>query len=334
MSYIPASKKPDIHMPKRWMQLATLGVAVFSISPVLQLASRFYETKGFFGAVVQVIKDFQIGQMWALSLVLIIMFYLFITFAPIFDDVQYRTISLFFVICLIFSISVNSHTASLSGYGVLYHAIHFLTMSVWIGILLQVSWFSKNSRNWLSFLKWFSPVAWILVALVIFTGFLMMTLLMNVANYPQTWAIDYGQYLLIKHLIIVPVLVFGFMNGFYMKRVLKQGSDRDPRRWTRTESLFLLLVFPVTGVLGQQNPPHNIEVVKASDGLSSLFKLLSPDTDIGFSLGGSSVLFGLLAIVFMILLVLQFRKHASAVSAFLFGLLFTVSSYLFIMTSI
>ncbi|MBS2967764.1 CopD family protein [Metabacillus sp. KIGAM252] len=334
MSYIPEAKKPDIHVPKRWMQLATLGVAVFSFSPVLELASRFYETKGFFGAIVQVIKDFQIGQMWALALVLIIMFYLFITFAPIFDDVQYRTISLFFVISLIFSISVNSHTASLSGYGILYHAIHFLTMSVWIGILLQVSWFSKNSRNWLSFLKWFNPVAMILVVLVIFTGFLLMTLLMNVAEYPQTWALNYGQYLLIKHLIVIPVLVFGFLNGFYMKRRLQRGSDGDPRRWTKTESLFLLIVFPVTGLLGQQEPPHNIEVTKASDGISPLFKLFSPDSEIGFAFGGSSLLFGLLAIAFMTMLILQFRKNAPAVYVLIMGLLFTISSYLFIMTSI
>ncbi|MTH53553.1 copper resistance protein CopD [Bacillus mangrovi] len=334
MASIPEARKPEILLSRRWMQLASLGAAVFSAAPVLELASRFYESDGFYGGIVRVIKDFQIGQIWALSLVLIILFYLFITFAPVFQETQYRMIALFFVISLIFAVSVNSHTASLSPYGAIYHAVHMILMSVWTGILLQVSWFSKNSRNWLSFLKWFSPVAMISVGLIIFTGFLLMTLLMNVAEYPQTWSLNYGQYLLIKHLIVIPVLIFAFMNSFYIKSKLRKGSSLDPRKWTKAESAFLLLVFPVTGVLGQSEPPHNIEVTKATDGLSPLFTLFSPDETIAFGPGVMSALFGVLALLFAALLIMQIRKNAPAVSAFAIGLLFTVSSYLFIMTSI
>ncbi|MGD6817813.1 copper resistance D family protein [Metabacillus sp. 84] len=334
MSYIPDARKPEIQMSKRWMQLAALGAAVFSASPVLQLASRFYESEGYFGSIVRVIKDFQIGQMWALSLVLIIMFYLFISFAPVFEDVQYKTISLFFVISLIFLISVNSHAASLSGAGILYHAFHFMAMSVWGGILLQVSWFSKNSRNWLAFLKWFTPVAMVMMGIIVFTGFLLMTLLMNVAEYPQTWSLNYGQYLLIKHLVVIPILLFAFLNSFFMKGMLKKGKQLDPRKWTKAESLYLLIVFPVTGVLGQQEPPHNIEVTKASDGLSPLFTLFSADNEIGFAAGGLSILFGILSFLFITLLIIQFKKNASGLSAFLMGLMFVTSAYLFIMTSI
>ena len=59
------------------------------------------------------------------------------------------------------------------------HTTHFTAVSVWVGILFVVSWFSKNHSNWLNFLKWFTPVAIVCFVSTIITGLILMTVVVD-----------------------------------------------------------------------------------------------------------------------------------------------------------
>jgi putative copper resistance protein D len=53
---------------------------------------------------------------------------------------------------------------------------------------------------------------------------------MIIPEYINSWILSYGQALLIKHLLIVPVMVFALFNGFYMKSKLAKKDGYDPER--------------------------------------------------------------------------------------------------------
>ena len=86
-----------------------------------------------------------------------------------------------------------------------------------------------------------------------------MTLVIDVNEYGDAWMLPYGQALLVKHLTIIPVLFFAFINGFWIKRKLKRQEPINPIPWLKFESVLLFFTFVSTGVLGQQEPPHSIE---------------------------------------------------------------------------
>ena len=49
-----------------------------------------------------------------------------------------------------------------------------------------------------------------------------MTLVVDLKDYPDSWMIPYGQALLIKHLLIIPLLVYVLINSILMKKKLKK----------------------------------------------------------------------------------------------------------------
>ena len=91
--------------------------------------------------------------------------------------------------------------------------------------------------------------------------------------YPDTWMVSYGQSLLIKHLFIIPLIAYAFINGILMKKRLLKKETFDPRPWARIEFFILLLIFAATGAMSQQSPPHNMFETLSSEGFSSLFIL-------------------------------------------------------------
>ena len=70
---------------------------------------------------------------------------------------------------------------------------HFLAVSVWVGILFVVSWFSKNHSNWLNFLKWFTPVAIVCFVITVISGLFFMTVVVEFKDYANSWMLPYGQ---------------------------------------------------------------------------------------------------------------------------------------------
>ncbi|MGG6447681.1 copper resistance D family protein [Pseudobacillus badius] len=340
LQLIPKNKKPAIYVPKRGVQLSILGIVFFSLMPVVYLIFMIQENIGLSLTVQNVFSSFEVGQAWTFTLIISIFFYIFVSIFPVFKNKRYALIALVFTVCLIFTLSWAGHSASLTkAAGFVYHAIHFLAVSIWVGILLVVSWLSKNKENWLPFLKWFSPIALICFLLTILTGFMMMTLVIEVKDYANSWVLNYGQALLIKHLIIVPMFFFAFINGFWVKKQLQKDLSFQPIPWAKAESVVLLLIFSATAILGQQPPAHGIDTTLKSNGMAPLFQYVYGGTiqtpvSVEFGLNAMNGLLFSLAAAFLILLLLSFIKKAPAILAFIMCLFFVISMYLALMLSI
>jgi putative copper export protein len=341
MHLIPISKKPAIYIHKRWLQLSILGIVFFSLMPVAYLIYVLQENIGWALTVQNVFSTFEVGQAWTFTLIISLFFYLFVSIFPVFEKERYSIISIVFVVSLILTISWAGHPASLEKIpGFLYHSIHFLVVSVWVGILLMVSWFSTDKENWPGFLKWFTPLAVSCFILTALSGFLIMTLIFDVRDYASTFTLNYGQSLLIKHIIILPVLIFAFINGFLVKKQLQKDVTFNPKPWVRVESIVLLIVFSVTAFLGQQPPPHgSFETMIKSNGAAPLFQyiygeIVEPSMNVQFSFNAMTALLAVLSVAFFVLMLGSFIQKAPAILSFAMSFFLVIALYLSLMMSI
>ena len=332
LQFVPDLKKPTNKLPKSVLLLCTLGIIVFTFIPLLQLIFLFKESVGIKTAALSVLTDFQIGRAWiaisVLSLLLWIMIYLE-------SDKLYQSLC---VLLMILAVGSASHVASLSFLpGIYSHSIHFLMVTGWVGVLLHVSWFSKDQSNWLSFLRWFTPFASICLLVILISGFILMYFVVEPKQYINSWAVPYGRMLLIKHISIVPVIVFAFINGMLTKKSATL-SNFDPRPWVKGESIILMLVFFSTAVMGMLSPPHEIDLVSKSVTKPTWIEWLLVNqklaiTHIGFSPSIPSILLIILSLLFLFLIIASFRK-VNAVIAILLGVGFIITIYLGLMFSV
>lgn len=337
----PENKRPSIEVNKRWLQLSILGIAIFSLMPVIRVILYLYEDVGFLLTFSDVFSGFEIGRAWSFSVIISIFFYLFVSIFPVLKSKLYTLISIMFTIILILALGWASHVASLTEWsGFIFHTLHFLATVVWVGIILMVSWFSVNHRNWIDFLNWFTPVAINCVVIIIASGFFMMSLVMDVKDYANAWTLSYGQSLLLKHLLVIPIILFAFINGIWMRKKLQLSENINPKPWAKVESIFLLLIFSATAVLGQQEPPHDVEVtVKGNRGAIALFNFFTDGSSqfplpVELAINVMNISFFCLSFLFLVLTLLAFAKKAPAITAFFMSFFFVISMYLGIMTSI
>lgn len=340
IQFIPERLKPEIHISKRLIQLAVLGVVFFSVAPVIRIILFLYEDIGLMLTIQNVLMGFEVGKAWNFTVILAIFFYLFVSLFPVLKSKVLSGISLAFTIVLLLALGWASHAASLTEWsGFVFHSLHFFAVTVWIGILLIVGWCSKNQENWLSYLRWFTPLAIACFLMVAGTGFFLMTLVIDVNEYGNAWMLPYGQALLVKHLTIIPVLFFAFINGFWVRRKLKHQEQVNPIPWLKFESILLFFTFVSTGVLGQQEPPHSIEITLGSSGPSAIFDyfysgIIEPSMSLQFGFNTINTLFFVVAIIFMWLIVYSFRKKTPAVVPFFMGMFSFLSLYFGLMASI
>ena len=140
----------------------------------------------------------------------------------------------------------------------------------------MAGWLSTNHNNWEKFLKWFTPIAILCVLTTMGTGLYLMNLMVGFDEYTNGWKLTYGQALLLKHIFIIPLLAFAFINSILIKRRLKNDSTFNPIPWIKAESLVVLFIFTATSVLGQTSPPKDLETTFALVGPSKLFDFLYP----------------------------------------------------------
>jgi len=165
----------------------------------------------------------------------------------------------------------------------------------------------------------------------------LMTFHMELTEYVSVTAISYGQTLLIKHIAILPLLAFAFINSFLIRKRLQKDPDYNPLPWAKLESVIVLIVFSVTGALGQASPPHELSSMIRAEGTSKLFSFFHPSQisfPLSFSPGIGSIILFLIAILFLALVIVIFLKKAPKGLALLMSLLFIISSYIGFMLSI
>jgi hypothetical protein len=197
--------------------------------------------------------------------------------------------------------------------------------------IVIVSWYSKNKENWLLFLKWFTPLAILCLIAVIGSGLTLMKFVVDYSEYTTSWVLPYGQALLLKHLLIIPIVAYAFINSILVKRRMVKDESFNPIPWAKDESVILWLVFSATAFLGQQSPPHDIGRTIQMKGPSNLFNLLfqgniEDDLKVWLYFGFDSVFLSVLSLLFLSLIILSF--HRPAPLSMLMSVLFVITSYL------
>jgi putative copper resistance protein D len=335
---IPDQYRPGMDVPKDILMLSAAGIAILSFIPVLQLILYLSPGMGFVSTLASILFSFEVGKAWTFTFVVSCLLFIFVIWFDFRQKPLYAYMGIAFTLMLILALSWSSHTGSIDRvWGFLSHSLHFSAVSVWVGILFAVSWFSTNNENWFRFLKWFTPAALVCLGVVSATGLILMSFVMEGTEYLDSWLIPYGQALLIKHLLLLPLVVFALINGLLVKRKMKKDASFQPKPWARMESIIILLIFSVTAALGQQSPPH--ETIVTNEEVSKLFTSFfqgqfQPNLSVVLTLNPAGILLFVLAIVFIVIMILSFMKRTTAIITFLLGILSVFCLYFALIFSI
>nr|WP_285890781.1 CopD family protein [Mesobacillus maritimus] len=338
LGLVPNAHRPDLNVPKGALMIASGGIAILSFFPVFQLILYLSPDIGFVQTLQSVLFTFEVGKAWMFTYILSNLLFIFVIWFDYRNKAFYAYIGIAFTFIMILSLGWSSHASSYDRvWGFFSHTAHFTAVSVWVGILFVVSWFSKNYTNWSKFLKWFTPVAFICFISTIITGLILMTFVVEFDDYTNAWMLPYGQALLFKHLLIIPLLVYAMINSLLIKRKIKKDTDFNPRPWARIESIIILLIFSATAALGQQAPPH--ETTVTSTGVSKLFMMFyqgqfQPEMTVQLGLTLSSIALLALSILFLGLIIMSFIKKTPSIIPFLMGVFLVICLYLSLMLGI
>ncbi|WP_202080119.1 copper resistance D family protein [Caldalkalibacillus salinus] len=347
LQLIPIDKKPRVYMPTSVLMTSLIAITVFSYFPALDIILYLKDRVGWTDALLSVTFVSSVGQVWILiTLICIILGFISLIHEKkkgVFYHPQGKSISIIammFILLLVILICWTSHAASISkSIGFISQTVHFVCVTVWVGIMLVIGWWGQEAKHFRSFLTWYHPVATVCVVLIVAAGFGLMKVVNSFEAYPSTWAISYGQSLLIKHLLIIPLFAFAFINGFLMKRRLSSKSITNPYPWMRAESIIIILILTATAALSQQAPPHDIHSVLSHEGPSPLFTLfhqgvVQSDIPLTFGFNVTSILLFVIAIALLVSSVVSFKRDYSSLVSLSASVLFVITSYSAIMLSI
>ena len=272
LALVPKHCRPRIHLSQPWILIAVACIGLLSFVPVLQIILYIYSENGLMYIVQSVLFTFQVGKAWILLFIGANLLFIYVIWVDYREFKKYARIGLTITISLIAIVGWASHAGAYDPViGFISHTIHYTAISAWCGILFIISWFSKEYKEWFSFIKWFTPFAIICVILTIISGLSLMNFSIADGQYFNSFLSSYGQVLFIKHLLILPLLFFALINGFLIKGALKQNNVVDIKNWLRAESFVVFLIFFTTAILGEQAPPH--ETVINQYNVSFLFSL-------------------------------------------------------------
>ena len=340
LALFPDDLIPTIVVPKKVKLYAVLGIAVFSFVPLISLLIYLYEDYGLFQSLNSILLSFEVGKSWLFMFIVTVFLGLYILFFNDKKSSYYSAVGILLVFILIMGVSWSSHANSIESLkGLITHYLHFTTVVIWVGILVVIAWFSQNTNNWLSFLKWFHITALYCFGIIIITGLSLMSFSIPLASYPDTWMVSYGQSLLIKHLLIVPLIAYACINGILMKKRLLKNENFDARPWTKVEFFILLLIFAATGAMSQQSPPHNMYETISNEGFSSLFLLfhdgvISSDIAIQMVFNLDGVLLLSISGIFLAMSLFSFVKRMPAIFSFIMSLFVVIAAYFGLLFSI
>lgn len=336
---IPSGKLPEVKVPKKLLLTCVVLIALLSFGPVLQVVLYLGADIGYWKTFYFVLFTFEVGKAWLITIAIAILLYCLIYFNDLNRDPILARMGVALAIILVIALGWASHASSLTPWsGFIAHSFHFLAVTVWTGVMITVGWFSTSENNWLQFQRWFTPLAIGCVAVVIAAGLVLMELILT-DGYFYSWLVPYGQAILFKHLLIIPLLTYAFINGFLMKARLKKDPSFSPRKWLKVESVIVLLVFSATAFMGQQSPPHDVETLLEQQGPASWFAAFyqgsfQPTMNVVFHFGTVSFLFSIVAFVFLALVLFSYIKKAPSWLSLLMSVLFVFAGYIGLMTAI
>lgn len=339
LRWIPSKSKPNINISISLQLFAVLGIALLSFVPLIQLITHVAGMEGIGSAVESILLTFRIGNAWLFTFIICIVTAFYITIFGNEYRLKFIIGELFLLFLLTIGIAWSSHAGSIEGtYGIAIHAMHVLAVSVWSGILLIVSWFSSNSSNWLVFLKWFHPTAIGCFLLITVSGILLMNVTTAGTDYTDTFLVSYGQSLLLKHLFIIPLILYALINGFWMKKRIKKDPTFKPKPWVRVEFLIITIIFIITGALNEQSPPMNLDNLIEHGGYAPLLSMFYDGSLEGSKVAliatDSGLFLGAIAFLCLLGSLYIFKMKKNAALSFLVSVIFIILAYFAIIQSI
>lgn len=320
LKFVPASHKPTLADSRWLLVVSVVGIAVFSAAPAIELALFLENGEGFFPSFFSTLLDYRVGNGWVIT----------VLFSVLLGVTVYyngsKQMAALYAGLLILTVGFYSHVSTVNLWGgFASHSAHFLALSLWGGILLHVAWFAKETRDWGRFLDWFTPFAFACVAVLLASGVVIMLFFVDLADYADSWALPYGQWLLLKHLSILPLLAAAMANGFLNKRRLYE------RAWLRAESLLLLLTLALTAFMSKEAPPHNVNETFRSEGAAPLLEgLKGPQyfpIDATFAVSVNGLLLLAVSLACLGMIILGFKRNLSGWFSVLLGIGFIFSAY-------
>ncbi|MFD0588707.1 copper resistance D family protein [Paenibacillus sp. GCM10027627] len=272
LQFIPHSSKPDMHISVDWFQYALLGIPVFSIMSIIRtvfVLRDFASDMTFIELLAVVLKDYSYGNAWLWILILCTLMYVITQLGKMDSPWKKWALALGWLL-VVLAHGWASHPAGFSVWGFISQAVHVGAVSVWLGVLILVAWFTNGEWNWHRFVRWYTPLSIGSMVLITGAGLAMMFILID--GYLASWGINYGQALLLKHLVFVPLLLLAFMNGFLTKLTDQGRNEQKLKWWLRAETLLALAMLIITAYMGVQEPPHEGEFEPPTPSL--LFKWL------------------------------------------------------------
>lgn len=330
---VPASYKPNLHIPIRLLKLCALSLPVLTFFPVLDIARFIAPRFGLIEALSLVITTYTIGNAWLATVAASLLLMLTFTLKR---KTPAAILALLFTLIAMLTVAWASHAASVQFLvGVISDFLHLLAVSVWVGILLIVGCCATNNDNWLAFLKWFSLTTISSLSITALSGVLLMDVLVD--SYIKSWTINYGLGLFVKHLFLFPLVLLALANAFLIKFKLARYPGFNPLRWIRAEGLILLTVFIITAFFSQQSPAHGNFLT--ADAISPLFKLfydgpIDQLSTIVFYANPGSVGFFFGAIISTALMILSIFKKTPIWVSYLLGCLIVVCLFMMIILAL
>ncbi|SIS98462.1 copper resistance D family protein [Salimicrobium salexigens] len=322
------------HRRNTWALFA-LAVPVLALYPVIELSFSLQEYRegGFLSSFFHVLTQLKGGQAWLLLLGLSIL--QVVVLKTIRRPKVVYSFSLLFIVGMILIQSVTGHSASInSAQGALFHTIHFIAVGVWSGILLVMSFLSGKEDRWDYFVDWFTKVAIGCMVWIVVTGVAMsLTLTESIVG---SWMLSYGQALLVKHLLFIVLLLFAFVNGFLIKRLVGENKNFSPKSWWKAESLLIVSIYTITGYMTEQETPHNITQTLKDQEPSALFRMFTTVDGVGpLTIAPNVISISLVGLAFVFLLFAGMMvKRNSVAGTFFVSLMMIVSLYFGFMSSV
>ncbi|WP_336788495.1 copper resistance D family protein [Paenibacillus sp. MMO-177] len=338
LTFVPARFKPEMRIPNKVIILAAVSIPILAFMPILRIVLFFAGDIGFGLTIKNVLFSFEEGKAYFKLVITAIVLIWFLIRRPLINPRHSSILTGLLTIIMALILSSASHLASLIGWqGVTWHFLHFVAAISWAGTLLVTGCFSLKPDHWQNYLKWMTPLGIICLIGISVSGLFM---LQPVApDYVDSWVLSYGQALLLKHIAVIPLILFAFMNGVLYRYKQKRNTAWNPLSWIRMEGVAILVVFLFTGYMGQQSPPHDVSLTVRESGSSSWFQFLVTDklpeqVKLIIALNGLSVMLGVLAIFTLALLVYKAWKSEGWKWPQGLGLIFIAFAYLSLMTAV
>ena len=174
---VPPSYRPALSIPNKLLTVCTLSIPIFAFFPVLNITLYIAPRLGFVEALNTVLTTYTIGSAWLATFAISVLLLVMLTITK---NKLATALSLVLTITTMLTIAWSSHAAALNiTVGTISDFLHLFAVSIWVGILLTIGWFSTNTDNWLAFLKWFSLVAISCLSLTALSGVFLMDILVD-----------------------------------------------------------------------------------------------------------------------------------------------------------